>query len=159
MGKKKKRILRHLPPDFDDVIRPEEFLGGEKPRPYPPPSPPPPPPPPDHLWYEIAFYGTYLFSSRPHADLGSDQALAVISLYSDVNYVGAISFYADGEQLPEPELLFRQLTGVWVIGLNYHISRYADIMAMLRAEPHVFVYYSGPYNSVISTVFPADYYG
>jgi hypothetical protein len=90
--------------------------------------------------------------------MGSNQALAVITIYSGSNYVGAISFYADDEQLPEPALLFRQDTGVWVVGLNYHISRYSDIMTMLRTEPHVFVYYRGPYNSVISTIFPADYY-
>jgi hypothetical protein len=82
----------------------------------------------------------------------------VITLYSGSNYVGAISFYADDAQLPEPVLLFRHETSVWVVGLHYHISRYSDIIAMLRTEPHVFVYFRGPYNSVISTVFPADYY-
>ena len=162
MGKKKKRINRHLPPDFVNAVKLEDIPGGWKPKPYPPP-PPPPPSPPEELWYEISFYGTYIFSSRPHPDLGPNPGLAAITLYSDSHlssphYVGAIVFYADGEPLPNPELLYQADSGIWVIGLNYHISRYHDIMEMLRTEPHVFVYYRGPYNSVISTVFPADYY-
>ena len=151
MAKKKKRIRRYLPADFKDKATLEDILGAQ-------PKGPLLPSPPDSLWYEIAYYGYYFFSSRPNTELGAHQALAVITLYSTDGYVGAVSFYADDEQLQDAELLYRALTGIWVVGFEYHISQFHDIIETLRTEPHVFAYYEGPYNSKISTVFPADYF-
>jgi len=150
MGKKKKRVVRHLPANFGNLISRDELILKN----WPPPAPPSPPAP-DEMRYEVAFYGYYFFSSRPQSNLGPGQALAVITIYSSTDYVGAISFYADDEQLDDAVLLYRQLTGVWVIGLNYHISQFSDIMDMLRTEPHVYIHYDGPYNSSITTIPPA----
>ena len=159
MGKTKKRVRRHLPLKFKDVVAPEEILSAGLPPELPHPGPPHPTPP-DELWYEIAFYSYYFFSSRPGADeeLHGAKCVAVITLYASNQYVGAISFYPDDEPLDGAKLLYRTLTGVWVVGLEYHISQFENIMRMLQTEPHVFVYYRGPINSTISTIFPADYY-
>ena len=174
MGKKKKRIQRQLPASFKGAVHPEEFFvpGGEPPKPPPeppkppsppehapspePPFPPPPPPPLPPRWYEIAFYGYYFFSSRPGEDVGPEVPIAVITLYVQAHYVGCISFYADEQTLPNASITLNN--GVWIVGMNMHISQFPMIMDMLRTEAHVFVYLDGPYNTRISTVFPADYY-
>ena len=151
MEKMDKRIQRNLPADFKDKVTLEDIADIRHPAPLTPAKP-------DSLWYEIAYYGYYFFSSRPKAGMGPHQALAVITLYTTDGYVGAVSFYADDEPLEDAELLYRSLTGIWVVGFEYHISQFHDIMEMLRTEPHVFAYYEGPHNSKLSTVFPADYY-
>jgi hypothetical protein len=68
---------------------------------------------------------------------GNTQFQAVIQVYAAGIFNGRIAFFPDGSPVPNGEI---QPTGVKVPAINYPLSRFNDVITMLRFEKPLYIY-------------------